>query len=201
MTCIILAGGKSRRLGRDKTLVSIDGESLIQRVVDRLIPLGSEVIVVASQQQFAIPLAVRSRAKVVFDLYPGKGSLGGIYTGLEASCSSHSLVVACDMPFLNSALLKYMIQLSPAFDLVVPRVGGEIEPLHAIYSKGCLAPIERLLQKGKLKISGFFDAVKVRYVEDDEISRFDPEHLSFFNVNSRADLEKAKVLAKRYQAE
>jgi molybdopterin-guanine dinucleotide biosynthesis protein A len=100
------------------------------------------------------------------------------------------------MPFLNQALLRYMIQLSPGFDLVVPRVGDLVEPLHAVYSKSCLAPIEGLLNQGELRVSALFDLVKVRYVEADEIDSFDPKHLSFLNINTKADLAMARQLAK-----
>jgi len=133
---------------------------------------------------------------MVTDIYPGKGPLGGIYTGLATSDSVHNLVVACDMPFLNQALLRYMIQLSANFDLVVPRWDGMVEPLHAVYSKSCQAPIESLLKQGVLNIAKLFTLVKVRYVEADEIDRFDPKHLSFFNINTEADLKMARELAK-----
>jgi molybdopterin-guanine dinucleotide biosynthesis protein A len=89
-----------------------------------------------------------------------------------------------------------MVQVSPGFDLVVPRLGKWVEPLHAVYSKNCQAPIERLLKQGEIRIKTLFSLVKVRYIEDDEISRFDPKHLSFFNINTEADLEMAQQLAK-----
>jgi molybdopterin-guanine dinucleotide biosynthesis protein A len=100
------------------------------------------------------------------------------------------------MPFLNQALLRYMLELRAGFDLVVPRLGELVEPLHAVYAKSCLAPMERLLEQGTMRINALFELVRVRYVEADEIDRFDPRHLSFFNVNTRADLEKAQQLAK-----
>ncbi|MFC2032541.1 molybdenum cofactor guanylyltransferase, partial [Chloroflexota bacterium] len=131
----------------------------------------------------------------ITDIYPGKGSLGGVYTGLTASDSFYNLVIACDMPFLNQSLLKYMMQLSVDFDVVVPRLGNMVEPLHAVYSKACLMPIESMLKQGKLSVFKLFTQVKVRYVEAEEIDRFDPEHLSFFNINTKADLERAKKLA------
>ena len=200
ITGIILAGGKSGRFGQDKTSATIDGESLIQRVLCRLVPLSSEIIIVTSQQD-TLSLSIDSSARTVPALYPEKGPLGGIYTGLVASVSSYNLVVACDMPFLNIALLKYMIHVSSDFDLVVPKMEDKVEPLHAIYSKYCLSPIEHLIQKGEFKISSFFDTVRVRYIKDNEINKFDPEHLSFFNVNSIADLEKARILARQKQIE
>jgi hydrogenase maturation protease len=104
------------------------------------------------------------------------------------------LFVACDMPLLNTPLLRYMIQLSPAFDVVIPRVGDETEPLHAVYSKACLQPIVDLIDRGKRRVVHFFDRVRVRYVEPREIEAFDPEHLSFFNINTPADLQRAQEL-------
>ncbi len=99
------------------------------------------------------------------------------------------------MPFLNPDLLRYMINLSPDFDVVIPRVGNKMEPLHAIYSKNCIDPMRALIEQDDLKIDRFFDSVKVRYIEEDELSRFDPGHLSFFNINSQEDLDKAIMLA------
>jgi len=135
------------------------------------------------------------RIKLVSDIYPGKGPLGGIYTGLATSSCLGAIVVGCDMPFLSVALLDYMAQFSPAFDVVVPRIKEMVEPLCAVYSKNCLVPIQRLLERNELRISELFDAAKVKYIEEDEINSFDPEHLSFFNINTRTDLDKARRLA------
>ncbi len=186
------------RLGRDKAFEIIGDDSLIERVIHKLAFFGGQIIVVAAEKRL-IPLLSHLTAKVVVDLYPGKGSLGGIYTGLAASDSLHNLVVACDMPFLDSALLDHIIQLSPGFDLVIPRVGGLLEPLHAVYSKNCLTPMEQLLQQDRLKVGELSDLVKVRYVENDELDRFDPNHLSFLNINTETDLERARELARKEQ--
>ncbi|MEE8470914.1 MAG: molybdenum cofactor guanylyltransferase, partial [Dehalococcoidia bacterium] len=188
--------GQGSRLGREKYAEMIAGKSLIERAVSLLSSLSTEILIVISQRQsrasFSYP-----ETKTVVDLYPRKGSLGGIYTGLMRSTCFHNLVVACDMPFLNPDLLRYMIELSPDFDTVIPRVGKHMEPLHAIYSKNCLDPMEKLLSQGELKITKIFDSVRVRYLEENELDRFDPEHLSFFNINTQADLKKAKILAQR----
>lgn len=182
-------------MGRDKALEEIGGQSLIQRVIGRLAPLGTEVMVVtARRNQLFLPDLGLKR---VIDVYPGKGALGGIYSGLKAAPSFHSLVIACDMPFLNIALLRHLMELSPGFDVVIPRVGEYVEPLHAVYSKNCLAPIEAMLKLDRLKISNLLNAVKVRYVEGAEIEKFDPEGLSFFNINSEADLERARTLLEK----
>lgn len=196
MTSIVLAGGKSLRLGRDKALEEIGGERLIQRVIERLRPLGNDIIVVTSSSDQLPDLGLRR----VVDIYPGKGALGGIYSGLKESASFHSLIIACDMPFLSTALLRYLIGLAPGFDVVIPRVGRLVEPLHAVYSKNCLAPIQAMLEKNNLKIGDLLDVVKVRYVGEVEMERFDPERLSFFNINSEADLERARSLLEKERA-
>jgi len=89
-----------------------------------------------------------------------------------------------------------MMRISAGFDLVVPRLGDLIEPLHAVYSKGCLVPAESLLEQGDLRVRQLFNLIRVRYMEAEEIDRFDPEHLSFFNINNEADLERAKRLVR-----
>jgi len=194
ISCIVLAGGKSLRLGQNKARETIGDKSLLERAVFQVGSFNSDIIIVAAAKQSLPQLIGYPRVRTVIDAYPGTGPLGGIYTGLAASDSFYNLVVACDMPFLNQALLDYMIQLSVNFDLVIPRLGDLVEPLHAIYTKECLAPIERLLRQGRLGVRELFTLVKVRYVEADEINRFDPQHLSFFNINTKADLEMARKL-------
>ena len=193
---IVLAGGKGLRLGHEKALETVGNKSLIQWVVFSLSFFNSDIIIVTAAKQVFPQFIGYQKLRIVTDTYPGKGPLGGIYTGLAASDSFYNLVVACDMPFLNQALLDYMIQISASFDLVVPRLGNMVEPLYAVYSKGCLAPIEGLLKQDNLKIHELFNLVKVRYVEATEINRFDPKHLSFFNVNTEADLETAREVAR-----
>ena len=191
---VIMAGGASERLGRDKALERIGGKALVERVIDSLVPLTTEVLVVVAQPEQAAAFHLPPSVRVVSDRYPGKGSLGGIFTGLDASTEAWSLVVACDMPFLNGELLRHLMGESSNVDAVVPLLGGQIEPLHALYSKACLAPMERMVRAGDLKIAPLFDAVRVRYVDERTIDRIDPRHLSFFNINTQADLEEAMRL-------
>jgi len=199
ITSIILAGGRSSRLGREKLAEVIAGKSLIERAISSLSSLSQEILIVISQKQVRSSLSLYTypEAKTVVDLYSGKGSLIGIYTGLVHSTNFLNLVVACDMPFLNVNLLRYMIDISPGFDVVIPRIGDQMEPLHALYSKNCIGPMESLIRQDHLKVTAFFDSVKVRYVEKEELYRFDPERLSFFNINTEADLKRARMLAAR----
>jgi molybdopterin-guanine dinucleotide biosynthesis protein A len=201
VTSIILAGGKNQRLGgKRKALEAIRGKSLIKRVAERVGPLTNQILVVTSREQFNFSVAFKAR--ILVDLYPDKGPLGGIYTGLLASQSSHSLVVACDMPFLNTKLLRYMIELSRDFDAVVPRLEeGMLEPLHAIYSKSCLGNMKTQLELNQLGVDSILNAVRIRYVERAECQRFDPQLSSFFNINCQFDLEQAIKLAKKNEIE
>jgi len=194
MTSIILAGGKSSRLGRSKALQAIGGKSLIQWVIDHLAILSTEIIIATAHGE-AIPCSSAVKIKTVADIYPGKGPLVGIYSGLIASSSSRAIVVGCDTPFLSISLLEYITQTCSTFDVIVPRIKNKLEPLCAVYSKNCSGPIQGLLEQNELRIDKLFSMVKVKYIEEDEINRFDPEHLSFFNINSQADLDRARKLA------
>ena len=182
------------RLGRVKALERISKQSLIERTIDCLSTVSQALLVVTSQEQFRIIAAARPKGKLIVDIYPEKGALGGIYTGLTSTDSFYSLVVGCDMPFLNRDLLCYLIDIAPNFDVVVPRIDDELEPLHAVYSRDCLAPIKELIDRDRLGISQLFKLVKTRYVDKDEIAKFDPRYLSFFNINTLDDLKKARDL-------
>ncbi len=194
-SCIILAGGKSLRLGHDKVLESISNKSLLEQVISKIDSLGKEIIIVTAEERTLPQLSNVSKLKIVTDVFPGKGSLGGIYTGLVKSDSFYNLVVACDMPFLNKAFLSYMIEVSHGYDFVLPHINDRFEPLHAVYSKNCIAPIECILNQGRKAIVDLFNFVKVKHVEAEEVDRFDPQHLSFFNINTKEDLELAIKIA------
>lgn len=200
MSSIVLAGGRSTRLGQDKVSLVFAGESLLQLTVDRLAQLGEEIILVLAQGQANPQLHSCPRVKTATDLYRGKGPLVGIYSGLVVSGDEYNLAVACDMPFLNVDLLLYMLGVAPGFEVVIPRIDGLIEPLHAVYSRGCLGPMEELIKEGNLMIAKLLEQVKVRYVDKSEIDSFDPDHLSFFNINTPADLEKAEQIMIREAA-
>jgi molybdopterin-guanine dinucleotide biosynthesis protein A len=200
---VILAGGQSSRLrtaperGSSKAFLPVEGQPLIARTVHRLAALSRDLIVVTNDPAPYGPLALPAR--LVPDEKPGQGSLMGIYSGLTAALYPRALVVACDMPFLNLPLLRYMLSLAGGSDVVIPQVGGLFEPLHAVYGKTCLLAMARLLNQGGRQIIAFFHEVRVRCVEEQEIDRFDPLHLSFVNINTPADWDEAQeLLAKKH---
>ncbi|MFC2042465.1 molybdenum cofactor guanylyltransferase [Chloroflexota bacterium] len=192
---IILAGGRGLRLGQDKVLETVGNRSLLEQVISCVSSLSTDIVIVTAEERAIPEFRGPIKPGVIKDIFPGKGPLGGIYTGLAASDCFYNLVVACDMPFLNPELLRYMIQNSKGFDIVTPRVGSLVEPLHAVYAKSCLAPMETMIEQGELSVYKLLDLVKVRYIEAEEIDRFDPDHLSLFNINTKTDLEKARKLA------
>ena len=199
VTSIVVAGGKGKRFGRDKLAEKLGSLTLLQRVVKDIGPLSNDIVVAISQGQ-PVPDLSGDSLEIVVDLYPDKSALGGIYTGLVSSRSFYNLVVAGDMPFLNTSLLRYMIESASGFDIVIPRIKGMLEPLHAVYSKNCIDPIRRQIATDEVMIRVLLERVKVRYMEEVEVNRFDPEHLSFFNINTEDDLRKARVLLEQSKA-
>ena len=180
ISAAILAGGKSRRMVTDKASLRLPGRGmLIETIVGRLRAVADEIFIVANDDRFA-----SLGLPIVADRFPDSGSLGGIYSALVAARHERCLVVACDMPFLSIPLLQHLSQVDPEADAVVPRIGGQPEPLHALYRRACARAIERQLQAGQFRIISFFPDVQVRFVEEAELRRFDPELRSFVNVNT-----------------
>jgi molybdopterin-guanine dinucleotide biosynthesis protein A len=186
---IVLAGGQSRRLGRNKALLELGGQTLIARVLDRLALLCDELIISANDVELYADLP----ARVVPDLVPGRGALGGIHAGLAAASNEQAVVVACDMPLLNLSLLRYMVVVSPGYDVVVPHIGGFYEPLHAVYSVRCVEPIARLIAEGPRRITDLYRRVRLRELTEEDVRLFDAA-LSFFNVNTLQKWSEAQRL-------
>ena len=195
VTAVILAGGMSRRLGRNKALEPFQGEPLIRRVICRMSQVASNIIVVANDQERVAELDLPDSVTPVIDEYPGKGSLGGIYTGLRAATTNWAVFCACDMPFPSPRLYRALLANRDDNDAVVPVVESRPEPIHAAYSRVCLEPIREKLAADRLKISGFFEDVRVCYFTEDRVREIDPDLLSFFNINTQKDLEKANRVA------
>ena len=184
LTVAIQAGGASSRMGRDKSFVPYQGRPMIEVVREKVERLTDELIIITNNPTPYTYLNL----PLYSDLYADNGPLAGIFTALTEATYAHVLVVACDMPLLNKPLLRYLASLKDTADVIVPRWDRFPEPLHAVYSKACLPAIEPFLKARKLKITGFYAEVAVRYVEREEIERFDPQGQSFTNVNTPDDL-------------
>jgi len=186
---IILAGGQSRRMGREKALLDWHGEPLLHHLVRRLQAVCAGVLVVTNSP------AVRAWAPVptVPDERPGDGPLAGIQAGLRASPAEYNLIVACDMPLIQPALVAYLGRLAPGYDAVVPRWHAGWEPLHAVYARRCLPVIEAQLDRDRRKVEHLYPALRVRAVSEEELRAVDPTLQSFRNLNTPE--EYAELLA------
>jgi molybdopterin-guanine dinucleotide biosynthesis protein A len=192
VSAAILAGGRSRRMGRDKALVEIGGRTMLARVLERLSPLFERIMIIGPEgpplEDFGVP--------VYPDLRPGKGSLGGIHTALHYSPTERVFCSACDLPFINTDVVSHIISLAGGdCDAVVPRVNGELEPLCALYSTKISGAIEQNLDSGVRRIKTTLSSQRVRIVEGQELALMDPKLLTFFNINTPADLERARAIA------
>lgn len=183
VTGAVLAGGRSSRLGRDKALLTIAGEPLLARAVRILASVCGSVLVVAGPERQALVPGV----PVLPDELPGAGPLGGIATALRAIEGERLLAVATDMPLLQPAVLRLLIAASPGYDVTVPRIDGRTQQLCAVYARSCLPLIDGQVVSGDFRVGRFIPRARVRYVEEDELRRYDPDLRSFRNINREED--------------
>lgn len=176
---------------RDKGLIKIDGNlTIVDTMICSLKALFDEILIVTNRPS----LYERFEATVVEDLIKNKGALGGILSGLCFSTSHLNFVVGCDMPFINSELVNYMLHKPQNYDVVIPAIDGKMETLFARYSKRALPTIFSHLLNGELRIQDILEKLLVLKINSQEIERFDAEHRSFFNLNTPGDLRKARKL-------
>jgi molybdopterin-guanine dinucleotide biosynthesis protein A len=189
-----LAGGKSRRMGKDKSFIEVGGSRLFDYAFGKCLHLFPEIIIVTKQpKQFN-----GYCARIVVDEIIGAGSLGGLYTGLKEASNYHAFCVACDMPFLQPSLIIHLARKRLDFDVVIPRTQQGLEPFHAFYSKRCIEPIKKNLERGELKITKFLTEVQVGYCDEEEIRKIDPSLASFTNANTKKDLMEIQRMLKRF---
>lgn len=181
-TGVILAGGESRRMGSDKSLLPLDGERFIERTYQLMAGLFDEVLIVTNSPDLYSDIPCRK----VPDLYRGKGALAGIHAGLHYASQPQIFVVACDMPFLQAELIRHLCQENRD-DVLIPRTHDGLEPLHACYSKACLPAMEAVLNNDGRRIVDFFPQVRVAELPAITWQSYDPEGLSFRNINTPQD--------------
>lgn len=188
---VILAGGKSRRMGSNKALLPLGEKKIIEGIAGRLGGIFS-----------SIPLLITNTPEeyefldlpMTGDIFPDVGPLGGIHAALQHVSLSYIFVYACDMPFVEPELVTRMAAAREDFDVVVPYRGALPEPLHAIYSRSCMPFIEASLERGERRIIEFFPYVKVRHIEEQEIRQYAPRGLAFINVNTPGELAEVRKL-------
>ena len=184
ITGIILSGGKSARMGENKAFIDIDGIPIMNRIHALFKTLFQEIIIVTNQKELFSGLD----AKIYSDLIPNGGVLAGLYTGLFFSAYPYSFCVACDMPFLNTSVMQYLINKIDDSDVIVPRTRDGLQPLHAIYSKNCLGPIQTTIEQGRYRIIDFYSMVKIKTIDEHEFRSLDPRMKSFVNINTPEEL-------------
>ena len=194
-TVVIQAGGQSSRMGQDKGLVSFGPATLLEYILAQVSTIGQDLFIISNNLEaytdFGYP--------VYPDVIPGIGALGGVYSALHYAKTDYILLLAVDMPFVNQDLAKYLISLASDYDVVIPKLStkGYLEPFRAVYSRKCLVPIKQMIDKDERKVISFFDLVRVRMVEPEEVYPFDPEGKTFLNVNTPTELEKARKILER----
>lgn len=189
VTGVILAGGQSSRMGSNKALLPIQGGRIIEAIFRQFSGLFPEVLLVTNNPEQYNFLPCRK----VADIYPGLGALAGLHAGLHNAANPYIFAAACDMPWLNSTLIRRLAAQHNAADVVIPQVENGLEPLHALYGKQCLQPMEEVLSAGRRRIVSFFPQVRVQYFDQDQIAAIDPAFDSFRNINTPADYYKLRA--------
>lgn len=199
-TGIILAGGENRRFnGKNKAFAKINGQTIIDRISKIFRDLFDEVVLVTNDPVRYLDHDV----SIVSDHFKARSSLNGLHAGLFAASNPYAFCVACDTPFIQKALVQYLIrQIERNKDIVIPRTGAGFEPFFAVYSKMCIKPIEYQLKNNRMKIQGLFSRTRVKKISEADLRNIDPELISFFNVNTPEDLVTAeKLFSETFTAE
>lgn len=190
---VIQAGGQSTRMGQDKGLLQFGKYKMVEYILHQVSGMGEKNFIVSNRpeeyKEFGLP--------VYTDIYHNIGPLGGFHTIFSFLEMEYALVLACDMPFINRDLINYLLSLASDYDIIVPRLNHNkfVKPFRAVYSKRCMPAVEKAIEQNHRRVISFFDDVRVRYLEKDEIHIYDPDERSFFNVNTPEDLQKAIQMA------
>lgn len=183
ITGIILVGGKSRRMGQDKALLTVQGKTLIERALEPFLQSFAQVLLIGDRPErfaaYGLP--------VIPDLYPGS-SLGGLYTGLFHAGTGHVFVTSCDLPFPNLAVLQHLCNLRGDWDAIIPESPQGAEPLFACYRKSCLEAMRDRLEQQRFSISAACSGLHVRQVPYEDIAALDPAGTAFLNLNTPEDI-------------
>jgi molybdopterin-guanine dinucleotide biosynthesis protein A len=191
ISLVVQAGGNSSRMGQDKGLVLLNGSPLIEHVTARLGGIADEIIITTNHPEnyeyLNLPLAS--------DKYPGAGALTGLQTALEAAQGEYVFVIACDMPFVNRDLVKYILSIKDKADAIIPYVEDRHQPLHALYHRNkCLQAIKQVLAENQKRMISFHHLISVYKLASQQIARFDPDGQSFLNINTPEELAQAESL-------
>ena len=188
LTAFVLAGGKSTRMGREKATVELGGRTLLERALELASAVAAEALIVGPRAEFEL------YGRVVEDVYPGRGPLGGIHAALWESPTELNLILAVDTPFLEARFLEYLVAQARESGAVVtlPRTADGFHPLAAVYRRAFRETAEQALQEGRNKIDTLFAEVETRILEAEELKRFAFAPAIFENLNTPQDVERAR---------
>jgi len=187
MTGIILAGGRSSRMGRDKSTLPWETSDLLNVIIEKLGTVCDDLIVVSN-----VPRDIkRKEVRVVADIFSQMGPLGGIHAGLCHARHQYAFVTGCDMPYLVPDAVRYLLEEVQGWDIAIPSQGEYYEPLFSCYSKSCLPNIELLLNKSVRRIAEILKLMRYKAIDWENFRRFDPELKLFTNINTEEDYKQA----------
>lgn len=195
-TGVILAGGQNSRFaGKNKALIRIDGKRILDRIFEIFSILFDKIILVTND-----PLQYMEwDFMIVTDIFPIRSSLTGIHAGLFYITTPYAFFTACDVPFLKKELVETLLNgIEPNIDIVIPETSKGFEPLCSIYSKRCLKPIERQIEKKAFKIQQIFQTVRVKKISENILRTVDPDLFSFSNINTPDELDRAKQISTHF---
>ncbi|MEG6522629.1 molybdenum cofactor guanylyltransferase [Desulfotomaculum sp. 1211_IL3151] len=185
-SAVILAGGSSSRMKTNKALLQLNGKPMLTIIIEKLQPFFQEIIIISNTPaQYA-----NYNLPIYTDIFPNRGPLSGIHSGLKNITNQAAFFVACDMPFLDSSFAIKLTDYLGQFQAVVPRQGKYLQPLHAAYRKDCLPAVEQALQLECTKIRSFYDLVEVKYYDLIDNADYNWEKI-FFNVNTPEEYQMA----------
>ena len=193
-TALILAGGLSSRMGEDKSKLNLSNKALLERVLEIVAAVSQQTFIVTSRGRNMDWLPSRCKVQVVEDIYPGRGPLGGLYSGLKVARHEYCLAVGCDMPFIDEPLLSGLIKSAVGFDAAIAQVQAKLQPLPGIYSKRCIGRAGGLLASRNGGLHDLISDLKVRIVTEAELADWDIALTSFLNINTPSDFMDAKRL-------
>lgn len=197
---VLLAGGMGTRIGGKKPDRLLGGRTLLQRALDALQQVAPHIILSIAPGQEHPVLDARVPVILCEDLLPSRGPLTGIYTGLQSSDAEAVLVVPCDAPFLDPAVLRMLLARRHGFDAVVPETGGRLHPAVGVYARSCLPPLVDALNSDNLSIRGLLANLRVDIVPEEDLRALDRQLRTFFNVNTAADLRRAAAMLDEREA-
>ncbi|MBI5253681.1 MAG: molybdenum cofactor guanylyltransferase [Euryarchaeota archaeon] len=190
VSCVIAAGGKSERMGRDKKFIKLRGKYFLEHAIETAKKLSEDIVISVGSERQKKQVQKITNLKIVVDGIESKGPVAGLYEGLRECAHEYAIVLPCDTPLMQAKIFEHMLRECAGYDAVVPRKGESLEPLHAVYKvSSMLKACENALKENQLNLSGIISKLKVKYIPTEVFKKYDRNLLTFHNINTRKDLE------------